>query len=37
METTLTGVADVHTRPLLDGFEPLQNLDVVGAVRGAIG
>ena len=26
------GVADIHARPLADGFQTLQNLDGIGAV-----
>src|SRR4029079_10464428 len=34
VQAPLAGVADVHPRPLLNGLETLQDLDVIGAVRG---
>jgi hypothetical protein len=34
MQTTLTGVADVHAGALAYRFEALQNFDIFGAVSG---
>ena len=32
-----TGRADVHRRPLADGLEPFENLDLVGGILGDVG